>query len=103
MPPVKVLHLIWAMDLGGAERQVLEIVRGLDRRRFEPVVGCLVKKGRWGEALEREGVRVVCFDKRPGLDLGLLPRLIRFLRQERFAIVHTHTFTAASWGRLAAL
>lgn len=102
MTPARILHLIWALDLGGAERQVLEMVRRLDRRRFDPVVGCLVRKGRWGEALEREGVRVVDFAKKPGLDLSLLPRLARFLRQERPAIVHTHAFTAATWGRLAA-
>jgi glycosyltransferase involved in cell wall biosynthesis/peptidoglycan/xylan/chitin deacetylase (PgdA/CDA1 family) len=99
----RVLHLIWALDLGGAERQVVEIVRRTDRRRFEPFVGCLVRKGRWGNELEAEGVPVVDFAKRPGLDLSLLPRLVRFLRRGRFDVLHTHAFTAASWGRLAAL
>jgi glycosyltransferase involved in cell wall biosynthesis/peptidoglycan/xylan/chitin deacetylase (PgdA/CDA1 family) len=101
--PARVLHLIWALDLGGAERQVLEMVRRLDRGRFDPVVGCLVRKGRWGEALEAEGVRVVDFAKKPGLDPTLLARLVRFIRRERPAIVHTHAFTAAAWGRLAAV
>jgi glycosyltransferase involved in cell wall biosynthesis/peptidoglycan/xylan/chitin deacetylase (PgdA/CDA1 family) len=101
-PPAKVLHLIWALDLGGAERQVLEIVNRLDRLRFQPLVGCLVRKGRWGEALERDGVRVVDFAKRPGLDPLLLFRLVRFLRQEQVSILHTHAFTAAAWGRAAA-
>jgi glycosyltransferase involved in cell wall biosynthesis/peptidoglycan/xylan/chitin deacetylase (PgdA/CDA1 family) len=98
----RVLHLIWALDLGGAERQVVEIVRRLDRSRFEPLVGCLVKKGRWGEALEKEGVRVVDLAKRPGFDLRLLGRLVRLLRAEKVSVVHTHAFTAATWGRLAA-
>ncbi len=102
MSAVKVLHLIWALDLGGAERQVIEIVKGLDRSRFEPTVGCLVRKGRWGEALEAEGTPVVDFAKRPGLDVALLPRLTRFIRQGGFEIVHTHAFTASSWGRAAA-
>jgi glycosyltransferase involved in cell wall biosynthesis/peptidoglycan/xylan/chitin deacetylase (PgdA/CDA1 family) len=99
---VKVLHLIWALDLGGAERQVIEIVKGLDRSRFEPTVGCLVRKGQWGEDLEAEGTPVVDFAKRPGLDLALLLRLARFVRRGGFEIVHTHAFTAASWGRAAA-
>lgn len=102
MTPARILHLIWALDLGGAERQVLEMVRRLDRRRFDPVVGCLVRRGRWGEALEAEGVRVVDFAKKPGFDPALLLRLVRFLRRERPAIVHTHAFTAATWGRLGA-
>lgn len=103
MTRTRVLHLIWALDLGGAERQVLEIVRGLDRSRFEPVVGCVVRKGRWGEALEKEGIRVIDLAKRPGFDPWLLFRLVRLLRQGGFQILHTHAFTAASWGRLAAL
>jgi glycosyltransferase involved in cell wall biosynthesis/peptidoglycan/xylan/chitin deacetylase (PgdA/CDA1 family) len=100
--PARVLHLIWALDLGGAERQVVEIVRGLDRARFEPTVGCLVRKGRWGERLEREGIRVVEFAKHRRFDPGVALRLRRFLRAERFDVVHTHAFTAATWGRLAA-
>jgi glycosyltransferase involved in cell wall biosynthesis/peptidoglycan/xylan/chitin deacetylase (PgdA/CDA1 family) len=100
--PARVLHLIWALDLGGAERQVVEIVRGLDRARFEPTVGCLVRKGRWGDLLEREGIPVVEFAKQPRFDPGLIVRLRRFLRAQRFDIVHTHAFTAATWGRLAA-
>jgi glycosyltransferase involved in cell wall biosynthesis/peptidoglycan/xylan/chitin deacetylase (PgdA/CDA1 family) len=101
--PVRVLHLIWALDLGGAERQVIEIVRGLDRNQFEPTVGCLVRKGRWGEALEAEGVPVVGFSKGPGLDPAFLLRLTRFIRKGGFGVVHTHAFTASSWGRLAAM
>lgn len=102
MSPAKVLHVIWALDLGGAERQVIEIVRGLDRRRFDPLVACLVRKGRWGEALEREGIRVLDLAKRPGLDPRLLGRLVRLMREEKVSVVHTHAFTAATWGRLAA-
>jgi glycosyltransferase involved in cell wall biosynthesis len=98
-----VLHLIWALDLGGAERQVIEIVRGLDRRRFEPLVGCLVRKGRWGTALESEGVPVFDLAKRPGIDPGLPFRLAGLMRRERVDVVHTHAFTAATWGRLAAV
>src|SRR5437867_4203505 len=103
MPRIKVLHLIWALEFGGAERQLIEIVRRLDRGRFEPVVGCLVRKGLWGSRLEQEGIRVVDFGKHRGIDLRLLPRMVRFLRRERFAIVHTHAFTAASWGRVVAM
>ncbi len=77
-------------------------MRRHDRTRFDPVALCLVRKGRWGADLEAEGVPIVDFAKRPGLDMGLLLRLASFLRRSRVEIVHTHAFTAATWGRLAA-
>ena len=37
-PPAKVAFLIWSLDGGGAERQLVTLVQNLDRARFEPHV-----------------------------------------------------------------
>jgi len=34
----RVVYLIWTLRPGGAERQLLELLRGLDRRRYDPSV-----------------------------------------------------------------
>lgn len=36
MPLFRVSFVIWSLRAGGAERQLLELVRGLDRGRFQP-------------------------------------------------------------------
>ena len=39
--PVRVLLLASSLHYGGAERQIVELARHLDRQRFEPVLCCL--------------------------------------------------------------
>ena len=57
--PITVLYPITDLARDGAQRQLLELVRGLDRERFRPMVLTL----RSGGAMEAE------FQKLPGLEL----------------------------------
>jgi glycosyltransferase involved in cell wall biosynthesis len=100
---ITVLYVIWSLQMGGAERVVADLARGLDRRRFRPLVCCLDFKGRLAESLEAEGIPVVALDKRPGLDPMVLVKLMRLMRRRRVDVVHTHLWTSSFWGRLAAV
>ena len=42
---IRVLFVIGTLDIGGAERQLVEIASGLDRERFAPTVCCLSDGG----------------------------------------------------------
>ncbi len=99
---VGVMYVIWALEVGGAERIVLSLAKGLDRSRYRPMVVCIHRRGRLADELEAAGVPVVSLDKRSGLDLSVVPKLVRLMRRERVAVVHTHLWTANLWGRLAA-
>lgn len=100
--PIKVMHLIWSLDLGGAEQVVMDLARKLNRTYFEPMVCCLNEKGRFAPLLEQEGVRVVALHKKPKFDPGLLSKLIGLIKEEKIDLIHTHLFTANLWGRMAA-
>lgn len=97
------MHIIEDLENGGAERVLVTLVSGLDSQRFRPVVCCLTKKGRLAAELEARGIPVVTMHKRPKIDLTLLFRLRKLMRQQKIDIVHTHVFTANFWGRLAAI
>ena len=99
---MKILYLIEALDLGGAEQVVIRLARGLDHRRFQPMVACLTSKGRFAPQLEEAGIPVFCLQKRPKLDWALIPRLQQLIRRESVDLIHSHLFTANLWGRLAA-
>lgn len=103
-PPdrIRVLYIIWSLQMGGAERVVADLARGLDRTVFEPMVCCLNFKGHLAADLEREGIPVFALDKKPKLDASLLPKLVRLMRRERVDVVHSHLWTSSFWGRMAA-
>jgi L-malate glycosyltransferase len=45
MVRIKVLVFINSFRVGGSERQALEVIKRLDRARFDPVVACFQKEG----------------------------------------------------------
>lgn len=94
--------IIPTLDRGGAEKQLVLLAKGLDRSRFEPHVILLTRDGPYRQELEQAGVPVTLIGKRFKLDIGSFFRLIRFLRTQKFDIVHTWIFAANSYGRLAA-
>jgi len=99
----RVFYVITELDVGGAEKTLYELVTRLDRRRFDPAVGCLSGRGPIGERLRKAGVRVIHLDFRGWWDLVGLRRLRRAIRRERPHVLHMFLFHAGFAGRLAAL
>lgn len=100
-PRLRVLFVIDELDIGGTEQQILELVRRIDRDRFEPHV-CCFRYGRKAKEIASFGVPVHHEPKRMKADPGLILRLASLMRRERFDIVQTYLWTANTWGRLAA-
>lgn len=100
--PKKVMYVIWSLEIGGAERVVAHLAKGLDRTKYAPMVVCLNHPGALAAELAEAGVPVIALHKRGGLDLGLLDRLTQLMREHRPAVVHTHLWGAGLWGRMAA-
>jgi glycosyltransferase involved in cell wall biosynthesis len=118
MAPRKVIHVITRLDRGGSAQNTMLTAIGHDRRRFEPLVVAGVA-GRWTDQggddaaadnhrrLDEAGVRRLVVPSltreiNPPKDLAALRRLTACFRDERPAIVHTHTSKAGVLGRLAA-
>jgi glycosyltransferase involved in cell wall biosynthesis len=103
---LKILFIITRLIPGGAQRELLELLARLDRRRFHISLACHPRGG-WvsrGAALSEAFRRVPTLVRpiSPLNDLRAAVELIRLMRRERFHIVHTHTSKAGIVGRLAA-
>lgn len=108
-PWIKIAYVIPTLDLGGAERQLVALARGLDRSRFLPVIFCLTATGPLVADLEEAGVETRCFALR-GLKVWRNPVrvaqcLLAFfndLKKEKPEIVHGLLFHAYVLGTYAA-
>ena len=101
MAPLRVVHLLLTMDVGGLERVALDLVRFSDRERFEARILCLREAGQLAPEAEKMGVPVEALGARGLLD-GL-PRLVRRLRELRPTVLHTHNPGSHRVGVLARL
>jgi glycosyltransferase involved in cell wall biosynthesis len=100
--PIRVALVVHVMQVAGAEMLVAETIERLGSR-IDPTVICLDSIGRLGEALLARGVTVLCMDRRPGLDLSVVGRMARALREREVEVVHAHQYTPFFYAALAKL
>jgi glycosyltransferase involved in cell wall biosynthesis len=95
----RVLLAISSLHRGGAERQFVELVRGLDRARWTPCVALCDTTDEYGLALDARAV----IDLRSAGGSTVLTglRLAAAIRRERPAVVHTFGGLLNIYGRLA--
>jgi glycosyltransferase involved in cell wall biosynthesis len=101
--PIRVALLIDTLRPAGAEKQLVTLATGLERRRFAPRVVCLTDTGAYEATLRKAGVPVTLLGKRHKVGGLAFGRLRALLRREQPHILHTWMFTCNLYGRLAAL
>lgn len=108
--PIRVLHIITRMIVGGAQENTLLSVEGLDKMdEYEVHFISGIDKGREGELLSRarETTHLIVVPElgrsiNPFNDLIALWKLYRLIRKGKYHIVHTHSSKAGVLGRIAA-
>jgi glycosyltransferase involved in cell wall biosynthesis len=103
--PLRVLHIVGQSRYGGAARIILPLGQIAQAEGWH--VDILTTDPVFKEAVRQYGLGLVNLDVirreiRPLWDMGGLFRLHRFLREQPYHIVHTHTSKAGFVGRLAA-
>ena len=100
---IRVAFLIRRLERGGAERQLIELARGLDKQRFDVSIVTFYSGGALDAEVVREsGVRLVSLNKGSRYDvLGFLTRLIRTFRALKPHIVHGYMTVANELGLIA--
>lgn len=101
--PTRIAYVIGELATGGAEYQLYELVRGLDRTRFAPIVFSLSSGGYWAGRLRDAGVEVVELPSRRSMEVGRLRELRRRLGAFRPSVLHTVLWSGNAYGRLAAI
>ena len=108
--PIRVLHIITRMIVGGAQENTLLSVVGLDAMpEYEVTLLSGIDQGREGELLSqaRETTHLIVLPEmgrsiNPFSDLIAFWKLYKLIKKGRYHIVHTHSSKAGVLGRLAA-
>jgi L-malate glycosyltransferase len=99
---VRVLHVISTLLPGGTEMALLRLIENLDPLVYRFHVACLIGPPALAQEFETAGAPVTSFGLRRKFDPLCVLRLWRFVRRERFDLVHTHMDLADYYGAFAA-
>ena len=100
---MRIVFITTTLSTGGAEMMLLELLRHLDRRRFDPYVISLRTKGEVGPRIEALQIPVLALGMRPGLPDPLkVLTLVSYLQKTRPNLVQTWMYHADLLGALAA-
>ena len=95
---IRVLIVTDEMEVGGTQRQIVQMVLGLDRSRFEPTVVYFRNRSFFVDQLEQAGVPVVLVAKRARIDPGFILRLRQTVAAGAFDVMHCFALTGELWG-----
>jgi glycosyltransferase involved in cell wall biosynthesis len=100
---VRILYLIDGLEGDGAERQLCELVQGIQGvDGYEPHVGVL-ELNDTGHAwmLEERGIAVNEFVRKYRFDLSPIPRIVAYIRQHKIDVVHAYLSMGSEFGLIA--
>jgi sugar transferase (PEP-CTERM/EpsH1 system associated) len=97
-----VAQVVLSLAVGGLERVVVNLARGLRAARYQPLVVCLEDRGVFADELEKAGITVYALNRRPGVDWSAIRAMARLFRENNVKIMHSHNFAAQLHGLLAA-
>lgn len=108
--PLRVLHVITRLIVGGAQENTLLTAEGLDRMpEYDVALATGIDRGPEGDLLDRaeKSIALILVPEmgrsiNPFSDLMALWKLYRIIRRGRYHIVHTHSSKAGVLGRIAA-
>ena len=99
--PLRVLLLTDELEVGGTQRQIVHLARGMDRSRFAPTVGFFRNRSFLAGQLEAAEVPVAQIEKTRRIEPRFVRDLVRFVRAGRFDVMHCFAFSAELWGAVA--
>lgn len=104
--PLRVAHLVKCLGLGGTERQLVVLLRELDRTQVTPSLACMIKVGEYLPDVRALGLDPPEFRLEGSLlrpnTLLLVLRTAAWIRREKASLLHCHDFYSNVVGGLAA-
>lgn len=88
--PIRVVHVVPQLNMGGLEKLLVEFARHADWERFDLHFLCLDSRGELADDIEQCGASVTALNVKPGLRPSLIGRLGWHFHRAKVDVVHTH-------------
>ncbi|HEX4926457.1 MAG TPA: TIGR03088 family PEP-CTERM/XrtA system glycosyltransferase [Burkholderiales bacterium] len=90
-----IAHVVYSFGIGGLENGIVNLVNRMPAQRWRHAIIALTHvSGEFADRIERDDVRYIELDKRPGHLVRDYPRLYRVFKQLQPTIVHTRNLAA---------
>lgn len=96
--PIRVMHVVESLGVGGLENCLVNLVQRSDPSRFEHIVCAVRQLGPMAERLEGGRAQVLCLGQNGGKLSSQLHPLLRCIRQVKPHVVHSR-----NWGAIEAV
>ncbi|MFH1661875.1 MAG: glycosyltransferase [Candidatus Falkowbacteria bacterium] len=97
---IKILYLITGLKTGGAEIILKNLVKKLDKQKFDLVVVSITPIGEIGQDMLKDGIKVLSLKVKRKWNFLMILRLSKIIKQEKPIILHAHLFHANLLGRI---
>lgn len=105
MKKIKILYIIDKLHHAGAQVHLSRVIKGFDADNFDCQVFCLLSGGEVADELRNCGIKinVLGINKIYNLKAFLkLFSLVKFIKREKFDIIHNYLFSSNIYGTIAA-
>jgi len=100
--PTKILYIHHTFRNQSGSVLLWNIAKRINRKKYKIFAACLREGGPYEDKLRNIGVTVKNFDLKTLLDLRIIPRLVRYIKQNNIDIVETAVFPSDVYGRVSA-
>ena len=98
----RILHFIGSLQLGGAERMIVDIATQQRKEGLIVIIVCAAKFGDLYNEVIEKGLDVKCLNARAIIDLKAIVKLIGIIKKNRVNIVHSNFVECDIIGSIAA-
>ena len=100
---IGILYIISGLRVGGAEKQLLQLVRGLDKAIFHPIVTTLSTDCSPELVADiQSNAELIRLNWQGKRDIGTILKLVKLMRQRNVKIVHSFLWLDNFYGAIAA-
>lgn len=102
MSKIKVIHVISALNVGGAEALLFDLLKNINKEKFDVKVLCFFKEGGMVDKFIDSDIEIKFIEEKRTSYFKIYKKIVEYFKQEKPDIVHTHLFGADFFGTIAA-